>query len=75
MAFEISFIVLLGQKYLGLILFGQGIKMKNNRITIRIETKEREQLDTLITEGKIKNLTEPIYIALKNFLRDNGSEV
>ncbi|MEM3880152.1 MAG: hypothetical protein QXD19_00215 [Candidatus Bathyarchaeia archaeon] len=43
--------------------------MKNNRITIRIEPEEREQLDRLIAEGKFKNLTEPIYTALKEVLK------
>jgi Arc/MetJ-type ribon-helix-helix transcriptional regulator len=46
--------------------------MKNNRITIRIEPEEREQLDRLISEGKIKNLTEPIYKALKQALAETA---
>jgi len=44
--------------------------MKNNRITIRIEPEEREKLDKLRSEGKIRSLTEPIYRALKEFLKD-----
>jgi hypothetical protein len=48
--------------------------MKNNRITIRIEPEEREKLDRLISEEKIRNLTEPIYRALKEFLKDTQME-
>ncbi|MEJ5327374.1 MAG: hypothetical protein WHU54_03890 [Candidatus Bathyarchaeia archaeon] len=43
--------------------------MKNNRITIRIKPEEREKLDQLISEGKIRNLTEPIYKALQEVLK------
>ncbi len=53
------------------IIIGHGeIKMKNTRITIRVEPEEREKLDRLKSEGKIRNLTEPIYRALKEFLKD-----
>ena len=42
--------------------------MKNLRITTRLEATARRKIETLISKGKFKNLSQVIRAALKEFL-------
>jgi Arc/MetJ-type ribon-helix-helix transcriptional regulator len=49
------------------------IKMKslNLRITIRVEQKQRKQIDNAISEGKGKSVSDLLRTALNEFLEQN----
>jgi len=47
---------------------------KNLRITIRVESSEREKIEQLINEGKFKNLSQVVREALKDFLSKQNGE-
>ena len=46
------------------------MKMKNLRITIRVETKDREKIDLLVEEGKVKSISHAVRTALDLYLED-----
>jgi Arc/MetJ-type ribon-helix-helix transcriptional regulator len=44
-------------------------KRYENRIALRLPTKEKQQIEQLIQKGKFKNLSETIRAALKEFMK------
>lgn len=48
------------------------MKEHNARITLRLPAKEKQQAQQLIDEGKVKNLSQAIRQALKEFLEKEG---
>ncbi len=45
------------------------MKSLNLRITIRVETKQRKQIDQALSEGKCKSASDLIRMALTDFLK------
>ena len=43
---------------------------QDKRIALRLPSKEREQIEQLIHEGKFKNISSVIRAALKQFLEN-----
>ncbi len=46
------------------------LKMKNLRITTRLEPDQRTRIEQLIKEGKFKSLSEAIRTAIQQFLKE-----
>jgi Arc/MetJ-type ribon-helix-helix transcriptional regulator len=46
--------------------------MKNLRITTRVEKPDRRKIETLIQEGKYRNLSSVMRAALREFLDNRG---
>jgi len=47
--------------------------MKNLRITIRLEEKDRERIEQLVNEGRAKNISQVIRTALEQFLKSKAN--
>lgn len=45
-------------------------KMKNLRITVRVEPKDRQKIENLVEAGKFKNISQVIRAALRHFLSE-----
>jgi len=50
------------------------MKTQDSRIALRFPSKEREQIEQLIHQGKFKNISSVIRAALKDFLSKEASE-
>jgi Arc/MetJ-type ribon-helix-helix transcriptional regulator len=46
------------------------VKMKNLRITVRFEAPTRTQIEQLIKQGKFKNISQLVRIAVTEFLEN-----
>lgn len=46
--------------------------MKNLRITVRLESNDREQIEDLIRSGKVASLSQVIRKALNQYLNNEG---
>jgi len=44
----------------------------DSRIALRLPSKERQQIEQLIREGKFRNISQVIRAALKEFLSKEG---
>jgi len=44
----------------------------DSRIALRLPSKERQQIEQLIKEGKFRNISQVIRAALKEFLSKEG---
>jgi len=54
----------------GLVFRTIKMKNKNLRITIRVETKDREKIDLLVEESKVKSISHAIRTALDLYLKN-----
>jgi len=48
------------------------MKEQDSRIALRFPSKEREQIEQLIKEGKFENISQVIRAALKQFLEGSA---
>jgi Arc/MetJ-type ribon-helix-helix transcriptional regulator len=49
-------------------------KIKNLRVTVRLEEIDRNEIEKLVTNGKFKNLSHVVRTALTKFLKDAYAE-